>query len=209
MHHRRLLHQTSVADTIYRPVFTNQHLQIVQGEMNDLEALFMAMSKASLVLSLLGPSITNKSIKPDLFATQYLSSVFPAMRKCGVRRIIAMGTISISRPDDRWTMFHKMVSIFMKLFAAAIYQNMQNIAKAFEEDAKDLDWTIFRIARIPGEADEENWRNDRGGEIYAGPVGGKGWTTSIQRASLTKWIVDNMQSKAWFSKMPALSERAK
>ncbi|KAH6885191.1 hypothetical protein B0T10DRAFT_608413 [Thelonectria olida] len=183
-------------------------VKIVKGEISNLRALSEAMAETSVVLSLLGPNIADKKIEPDVFATQYLGSVFPLMRKFGVRRIIAMGTISISRPEDRWTMFQTMVSVFMRLFASAIYKNMQNLAIAFEKNAIDLDWTVFRIAQIPGEADEASWKADRGEETYVGPVGEKGWSSSIKRAALTKWMVDNMESEACFSKMPSLSKLA-
>lgn len=164
------------------------------------------MTPCTAVLSLLGPSLDNKNIDPSLFANYYKDIIFPTMRKLGIRRIIAMGTISISRPDDRFSAFQLMVRVFMRLFASTIYANMHNLATAFEVDGLGLDWTVFRIAALLGESDENSWRRDRAvGSIYAGVLGGSGWTTSITRALLARWIVGHIEDREWYGAMPALS----
>lgn len=68
------------------------------------------------------------------------------LRKAGVRRILAMGTISVARPEDHWNFFQLVVRSFMKLLAGNIYQNMLNLEALFDERADGLDWTVFRIA---------------------------------------------------------------
>ncbi|KAL5689894.1 hypothetical protein EMGR_008315 [Emarellia grisea] len=123
-------------------------LTVTKGEMNDHESLEKTMSPCSAVLSLLGPSIDHKDIDPSIYAGYYRDAVFPAMRKLGIRRIIAMGTISISHRDDHFTIFQPMVHVFMRFFAKAIYSNMQNVAATFQKAGQGLDWTVFRIARI-------------------------------------------------------------
>lgn len=174
--------------------------------MDDKEAVKDAMAPCSAVLSLLGPSITQKDIHPSLYADYYKRTVFPAMRELNIRRIIAMGTISLSRPDDRWTILQPMVRGLMRLFAGNLFKNMLNLEHAFEEDGRGLDWTVFRIAAIPGESDDESWRRDREScQVYSGCVGGKGWTTSIPRAALARWIVDNVAAEEWYAKIPAVS----
>ncbi|KAH7126504.1 hypothetical protein B0J13DRAFT_565572 [Dactylonectria estremocensis] len=189
-------------------VTSNALITVIKGEMSDANALSEAMAKTSIILSLLGPNIADKKVPPSLFADIYVNSIFPVMRKLGVRRIIAMGTLSISSPDDQWTFFQPMVHMFMKLFARPIYDNMINLAAAFKDQAQGLDWTVFRIAQIPGESDEASWSTDRKDQVYAGPIGGKGWSSSVRRAALTKWIVNNMESNEWVGKMPGVSRLA-
>ena len=177
--------------------------------MSDQEGLFKAMTSCSAVLSLLGPSLADKNIEPSLYADYYKQSVFPCMRKHGIRRIMAMGTVSISRSDDRWTLFQGTARIFMQLFATAVYKNMLHLEAAFEREAKDLDWTVFRIARIVGDSDERAWEKDREeGELFVGNVGDKGWSGSVTRARVTRWIVENMGSHMWSSQMPYVSRQA-
>ncbi|KAJ5098926.1 hypothetical protein N7532_005927 [Penicillium argentinense] len=117
-----------------------------------------------------------------------------------------MGTISISRPDDCFSVFKLMVHVLMCLFASAIYANMHNLSAAFQEEGQGLDWTVFRLAAISGESDEISWKRDREtGSVYAGELGGGRWTTSITRAQLARWIVENIESREWYESMPALS----
>lgn len=175
--------------------------------MSDNPALSTAMARSSVVISLLGPNIKDKNIGPSLFADIYRESVFPLMKQHGVKRVVAMGTLSIRQPDDRWTFFQTMLTVVMPLFAGAVYRNMLNLADLFEKKAEDLDWTVFRIAQIPGDSDEASWRRDREGALFTGPVGEKGWSSSVQRAGLARWLVDAAEgkAKAWIGKMPAVS----
>lgn len=178
--------------------------------MDDLESLSTAMAKSRLVISLLGPSITAWNTNRTLFADFYKSSVFPLMREHGVRRIFAMGTISIYQPEDHWTLMRSATVSAIRIFANGAYQNILNIADAFEQSADRLDWTVFRIAAIPGSDDEESWRRDReDGEVFAGWVGESGWTIAQTRGSLARWLVDAAENGAeeWMGKMPAVCKR--
>ena len=85
------------------------------------------------------------------------------MRQHGHRRIVAMGTLSIVRPEDL------LRGVVHASFANAIYRNMLNIAEVFETEAHGLDWTVFRITSIPGEYGEASWREN--GETFVGWIG--------------------------------------
>ncbi|KAG7285768.1 hypothetical protein NEMBOFW57_008062 [Staphylotrichum longicolle] len=171
---------------IPKDLASNPLLEIVKGDMDDQAAMSPAMAKSNAVISLLGPDINrDRGIDPTKFSSFYGSCVIPLMKEHGVRRILLMGTISITLPEDRWTFFHSMVVVFMRTLANRLYHTMQNIRTTFEKEASDLDWTIFRIAQIPGESDEESWRRDRDdGEVFAGMIGEKGWTSSNQEVGI-------------------------
>jgi hypothetical protein len=130
------------------------------------------------------------------------------MREYGIRRIIAVGNLGISRPNDQRTMMPQLLRGSMKLFAGAVYRNMQNLASAFEEEGEGLKWTLVRVAALPGESDEESWRSDREEDIFEGNVGDKGWGVSLTRAALARWMVDNIWGSQWIREMPALSGQA-
>ncbi|KAI8948432.1 hypothetical protein F4801DRAFT_459297 [Xylaria longipes] len=188
---------------------SNEFLEIIEGEMNDMDALSNAVTKCSTIISLLGPKINDHITSPTLYADIY-KNIFSLMRRHNVRRILAMGTISIQRPEDSWTLFQPFIAFFVRLVASVAYRNIINVAATFERDATDLDWTIYRIAHIPGDSDEESWKNDReedSGEPFVGWVGEKGWTTHTKRAVLTRWLADAAHGKAdgWIGRMPAIS----
>lgn len=179
--------------------------------MNDISKHEAAIGEFSVVISLLGPQIGDKKPNPTVYADQYKTFVFPLMRKRDVRRIIALSTLSVTQPEDHWTFFQVMVQIFMRLFASTIYNAVHNVANTFVTEAHDLEWTLFRVARIPGESDEASWQRDRqDGKTFVGWIGETGWTSSITRGALARWLVEAAEEGAneWVGKMPAVSRLA-
>ncbi|KAJ4349204.1 hypothetical protein N0V95_004787 [Ascochyta clinopodiicola] len=187
---------------------SNPLCSVVKGEMNDPKTFSAAIAGCSTVISHLGAQISDTGISPSLYADMYRDTVIPAMRDHGIKRIFLMGTMAIQKPDDSWTLMTPVILAFMKLFARAVYRNIMNVADLFENEAQDLDWTVFRIAAIPGESDEESWRKGREeGKLYVGPLGAKGWTMNTNRSLLARWLVDGTESGAteWVRKMPAVT----
>lgn len=143
-----------------------------------------------------------------LYADIYAKNVFPLMREHSVRRILAMGTVTISSPDDGFSLLRWLGINLVYFMARSAYHNIINIGKVFDTEAEGLDWTVFRIMAIPGGSDAESWRNDReDGEAFVGSVSGEGWSFSQKRSALARWLVDAVEGKAdeWIGKMPAVS----
>ncbi|KAL4875457.1 mediator complex subunit 27-domain-containing protein [Aspergillus karnatakaensis] len=185
-------------------------LEIIKGEMHDRTTLSPAIASSRVIISLLGPNTIDRSMSPTLFADMYKDSVFPLMREHGVRRIFAMGTISIVRLEDRWSLVRSAIVMLVRTVAYSAYANVVNIGDAFENHASGLDWTVYRIARIPGGDDERSWRRDReDGEVFVGWVWEKGWTISQRRGALARWLVDAAEGGAeeWRVRMPTGHQR--
>jgi hypothetical protein len=175
--------------------------------MDDLAILSFAVQGSSIIISLLGPDIGNRTLNPTIFSDFYKSALFPLMRKHNVRRILAMGTLSIKRPEDSWSTLRFLMVSLMPLFANAVYHSVLNIVNAFEKEANGLDWTVFRIAALAGEADEASWMADRAaGKDFVGWIGEKGWSLSQKRGALARWLVNATEGEAeeWIGKMPAV-----
>ncbi|KAK9421387.1 putative NAD(P)-binding domain-containing protein [Seiridium unicorne] len=181
---------------IPRELASNPLLEVIEGDTNDRDALSPAIARCSVIPPLLGPQLSNTNIGPSLFADIYRSSVLSLMRRHGTRRIFAMGTITIQRPEDHWTLLRFIAVSFLRLFFGVMYQNIINLADAFDNNAKDLDWTVFRIAAIPGKSDEASWKKDRDDEdIFIGAIGEKGWMPSTNRSLLARWLADAAEGK--------------
>ncbi|KAK4099853.1 hypothetical protein N658DRAFT_497834 [Parathielavia hyrcaniae] len=138
------------------------------------------------------------------------------MRAHGVRRVFAMETLSFRAPEDDGFSLRRLALVALVRAVVPLgYETVHRICAAFlEQHATDddgIDWTVFRIAGIPGGSDERSWREDReDGVAYEGWIGGEGWTTSQRRGALARWLVDAVEDgKAqWIGKMPAVSRRA-
>ncbi|OSS51107.1 hypothetical protein B5807_04458 [Epicoccum nigrum] len=190
---------------------SNPLLTTIQGSTSDAPALSSAMHGCTTVLSHLGAQITDSHISPSLYVDMYRGAIVPAMRDNGIKRIFLMGTVAITKPEDSFTLMTPLVLAYMKLFARPVLQNLLGIADFFEKQATDLEWTVFRIASIPGESDEESWRKGREeGKLYEGPVGSKGWTMNTNRSALARWLVDGAEDgkEEWVRKMPAVTRLA-
>ncbi|KAK0643859.1 hypothetical protein B0T16DRAFT_392320 [Cercophora newfieldiana] len=185
----------------------NPLLEIIQGEISDIDALSTAISRSTAIISLLGPN-TFSGFKPALYPDFY-RSIFPLMRTHGVRRIFAMGTLSIPDPKDAFSLARLALVGLVRVVAGAAYRSIIGVGEVFAKEAgEDVDWTVFRIAGIPGGSDEASWKADReDGEVFEGYAGEKGWTLSQRRGALARWLVDAVEDgkEKWIGKMPLVS----
>ncbi|KAL2205705.1 NAD(P)-binding protein [Sarocladium strictum] len=185
--------------------------ETIKGSLDDTEALSTAVAQSHVVVSLLGPRAGDNLKSSELYSNFYKNSLFPAMRQHGVRRVYAMGTVSIVCEEDSRSVLRYCMRTAIHLFAGTAYRAIINIGEAFEKDAKDLDWSVFRIGMISGECDRKAWMEDREeGTVFVGWVAQAGWTTSQKRAALTRWLVDIAEEglPGWVGKMPAVSRLA-
>lgn len=183
--------------------------QVIQGELSNKEAISTAVSKARVIVSLLGPN-ERRGIDSALFVNFY-RTVFDAMRTHNVKRIFAMGTISIPDPGDKFSIQRLLLLGLVRALAESAYQMIVAIGELFAKEAEGLDWTIYRIAGIPGGSDEASWKKDReDGEIFEGYIGEPGWSVSQKRGRLARWLVDAVEDgkTKWIGKMPAISKRS-
>ncbi|KAF2092923.1 hypothetical protein NA57DRAFT_62025 [Rhizodiscina lignyota] len=186
-------------------------IEVIKGEMDNLTLLSTAISQSCAIISLLGPTIQNLNIPPTIYADIYRSSVFPLMHEHGVRRILAMSTGSVSRPEDHWSFMVTVLKLVVRIFYNVAYSNVLAIADVFEREAASLDWTVYRIAYIPGGDDEASWQSDRNdGKTFVGWIGAPGWSIQQKRGALARWLVDAAEGGAdeWIRKMPAVSRLA-
>ncbi|KAL6820143.1 hypothetical protein J3E69DRAFT_374199 [Trichoderma sp. SZMC 28015] len=190
---------------------SNKLLEVVKGEMTDKTALSNAISKCHTIISFLGPVNIRQPASTEY--ADYYRAIFPLMRQHGVRRIFAMATLSIYAPEDKGSVTRAIFVTMVRLLASGPYHNLLSIREPFEDKkiTQDIDWTLFRIGSITGGSDLGSWKQDREQtDVYAGPLGGAGWTSAQKRASLTRWLVDASETGAseWIGRMPAVSRRA-
>lgn len=177
--------------------------------MIDSDKLGLAVSKCTAIVSLLGPKVDSKLDDTKLYASYYADHIFPAMRKHSVKRIYAMGTISIHRPQDKTSFIRWLAIAMFGLVYPKLVATMLEIEKTFDTKADGIEWLVFRIAGIPGASDELSWRKDRDdGDAFVGWVAERGWTMSQKRGALAKWLVNAVEGEAeeWVGKMPAVSK---
>ena len=133
------------------------------------------------MVSILGPE--SFKTPPDTYTNAY-KCIFKFMRQHSVKQILAMGTFSITDTKDQSSLIAYLMVSIIWMFGRSTWQQVVNIGKTF--NAKDLDWTIYRLGLVTNGGD---------GLVQTIHVGGKTWKTSITRNQLAGWLV-NQREKA-------------
>ena len=85
---------------------------------------------------------------------------------------------------------------------------MQSISRVFREEAQGLEWILFRMTSIPGNADAKSWAKDREHSIYAGYIEDKGWKYWTNGSGPARWLIDTVEQGdvMWVGQLPAASD---
>lgn len=137
---------------------------LAPGGLEDSEALRRAVTETrpDVVISLLGPAqhdffawMNPFGGSKTIFADAY-RVVLDALRECGggrVRRIYAMGTISIPDPRDRPTLLGHSMVLAVWLTVHRAWRNVVAVGQFFDslassEGYADIQWTLFRLGAV-------------------------------------------------------------
>jgi len=82
----------------------DKRLEIVQGELHDQAAIEEAVKGSDAVISLLGPTGASKGLP----ISKGMQMILQAMKKHGVKRIIATATPSATDPHDSFDLKFKL-----------------------------------------------------------------------------------------------------
>lgn len=163
------------------------------------------------------------------YPAYYADAVLPLMRERGVRRVLALSTISAAVADaeprgqgDRFVLGAWLVRMVVRALVPRAYEAMVAVAGVFaglrerEREQKGgevemIEWTVFRVPMMVGGADEASWRRKRkeGNGVYAGPIRPGVWRGVLGRARLARWCVDWLEGRdggEWKGRMPAVCD---
>lgn len=157
------------------------------------------MKGVTSVISFLGAYITLSNFLNRDTSTPIadaLPVVFDAMRREGVKRIMALSSIGgFKHPSDAvqgWTPYWLKTHIMPKLVVPQGAAEMSAIAKVTVEQS-DLDWTVFRVP-IMHDGDVEGRAVVQCAD-HLGP--GFTGTIDLSRASLCKWVLGELEEGRW------------
>ncbi|PVH74505.1 NmrA family protein [Cadophora sp. DSE1049] len=171
------------------------NVKIIGGDLMDVEGLSKAIEGQDIIVSLLGPA---GRVKGTPFTDAYLL-IFSLMKRLGVKRILAMGTPSITDPEDGFSIWAFLGVALIRILVYSAYKEIVGVGKLFETEAtKDgLDWTIFRLGFLSDGAPQGS---------KAGYVGQDGWAMKNRRADVASWLVNEVEkdNSEWIRKRPSL-----
>jgi uncharacterized protein YbjT (DUF2867 family) len=179
------------------PAHLNEHpdTTIVKGELEDSKALDTALAGADAVLSALGPSFGNPSGMP--IARGY-SAVLEAMRRQGVKRLIALGTPSIKdEQNDKSSMVYSAMVTAVAYGASSAYRDIVAVGEVIRA-CEDIDWTIVRVPML---------KNEKNREVRAGYIGdgGAGAGYTLARLGFAVFVLRELEKGEWMKQAPLIT----
>ena len=178
------------------PAHLSKHpeITVVKGELQDVAALTTAMAGARAVLSALGPTLGNPSGTP--IAHGY-AAVMKAMRRAGVKRLIALGTTSIKDAKDKFSLVYSGMVAFVSFGANSAYKDIVAVGETIRA-SEDIDWTIVRVPVL---------KNDKNREVRAGYIGdgGAGAGYSLSRQGFAVFVVQELEKGEWIKRAPLVT----
>lgn len=165
---------------------------VVNGELDDAEAITSAVIGKDAVISLLGPKRNAKGRALTL-GTQLIVA---AMKANGVRRLIATTTASYPDPDDHFSFAFWTAIRLVRLLERNSYDEILGAAQAVH--ASDLDWTLVRLPML----------TSKYGLLppAVGYIGSHGIRLfSLSRNVLADFLLSQLTDEAWLHRAPAIS----
>jgi uncharacterized protein YbjT (DUF2867 family) len=171
-------------------------LTVLEGQLTDTQAIARAVKDADAVISLLGPpskqALGPVDVAPILDGYR---NVVAAMETHGVRRLVALGTPSITDPADRREpAFSVLVGVGKRIKPGA-YRTMVGIGEIVR--ASNVDWTIVRVPLLT-----DGPRTER---INVRAVGDKGGIR-LSRANAAAYFLQQAEDTTRVGQAPLVTD---
>jgi putative NADH-flavin reductase len=171
--------------------FNDVHLTVIKGELNDMQAIESAINGVDAVISILGPSSNVKNTE----LSDGTLNIINIMKKCNVRRLVAMGTASVNDENDLPVFKFRLLVKIVKTLIPGAYIEIRRIGNLVKQSG--LDWTLIRLGMLTNKAGT--------GKVNAGYYGKDKINIGISRADLAVFFVDQVENPAHILKAPAIS----
>ena len=179
---------------IPKDLANNSSITIIKGELTDLEALSTAIQGVKVVLSALGPSTA--SHPPGNIIATFYGHLIDLMIQHDIKRIILLGTASISDPNDKFSLIFKLIIAGVRFTAYNAYMDFVAIGEVIRSKGDALDWTIVRVPVLT---------NNESEEVVAGHVGDGITGYSLSRKAYAAFTVHEVENMEWIKEAPLIS----
>lgn len=167
---------------------------VIKGELLDEDSLSKAMEGVDAVLSALGRRRSTPSGTP---LAQGYQVVLRVMQKYETRRLIALATPAIKDENDRFSAAFAVSTISISPFARSATKDIVALGESVRV-AQGIKWTIIRVPSLSA--------SDKGNRmVVAGYVGDGRVGTTLTRAGLAAFVLEELRGGAWVGKQPLVS----
>jgi putative NADH-flavin reductase len=135
---------TAVARKPEAVTIDHPNLRILRGDVLDLASLNGSFDGAEAVLSALG---SHPGREPTYVYSRGMQNIRAAMVRAGVRRVIAISAIPVSRPEEKSFVDRYIAHPLLNRFFSGSYDDLRRM-EADLRTATDVDWTVLRPPRL-------------------------------------------------------------
>lgn len=171
---------------------SHERLSVVQGQLDDAAAISAAIDGSDAVLSVLGPGTRKADVAP--LTTGY-RNIVAAMRTHGVARLVAIGTPSITHPDDGKDWKIGLLVAAIKTLQPAAYRALVDIGDIIK--CSGLDWTIVRVPFLTN--------GPVAASVTVRAVGGHGGIR-LSRANAARFLLEAATGDGYVRQAPFISD---
>lgn len=170
---------------------SNPLLSVVAGDLQDKEKIEEVIRGVDAVVSVMGPlGYQNKLI----FAPAY-QHIISAMKKHGVKRLIALGTPSVPDANDRFNLVFWVLTVVVGVLIHNGYTDMKNLGQEIRESG--LDWTIVRVPLLTNRAAR--------GKVRVGYFGNGVTWFRLTRNDFADFLIKQLTDRTYVGRAPAIS----
>jgi len=126
-----------------------------------------------------------------------LGTIIKAARASNIKQLYILGTPTAFVPGDERNAFLKVFIGFLKIFLNQVYSEIIGLGQLLDDEAKDLDWTMYRLGMLS---------NGKGVTKAAKTLGTDDWVNSTYRPGVATWILDQIEkdNADWARQKPVL-----
>ena len=168
-------------------------LRVVVGELSDSAAIQQAVQGSQAVISALGPSLKRGATGTPV--TDGTNNILKAMQATGVDRFIGLATPSVPDPRDQPTLKGRALPVLARLMFPNALTELRGMTQAVTESG--LNWTL---ARITNPTDKPAT-----GRVRAGFLGRDDVGSSMTRADIARFLLDQVTDDTYRQAAPAIS----
>jgi putative NADH-flavin reductase len=166
-------------------------VEIIQGDATNSSDVLRAVKGTQAVTSTIGPTKTS----PAGMQPQAAQNIVEAMQAQSVNRLISMTGAGVRTDGDNPKFVDKAILALMKIVAKKSLTDGLDHAEVIKRSS--LDWTIVRAPMLVDQPIK--------GKYVTGMVGDDQMTTKISRADIASCILDLLDDKQSYHKMPMAS----
>lgn len=180
-------------------ITSSPSVTIVEGTLSNHEAISQAIHGADAVLSTLGPSLSVGTAIEGLKSrgtpiTNGYKIILSTMKEKGVKRLIALGTVSNETEKDGRSVVKWGMVTAVWIFLHSAWKDVVEFGKLIQ-NSEGIEWTIARVAKLT---------SGNGGNVRAGYVGKEGSGVCLARKDLGRWYLDEYENGKWIYQMPVV-----